>query len=127
MTARFPLLRQLAGSPVALVAAMLLALPSARAVERVLTERVEQLAERFGITRWYDGLLGWSLTHDRDVFSQAELVAAFDVANVNPNPARFDPKKCLAINSEFTGLLAKGDEDEASAARAFTKDDVSCI
>lgn len=36
-------------------------------------------------------------------------------------------KKCLAINSEFTALLAKGDEDEASAARAFTKDDVSCI
>jgi hypothetical protein len=36
-------------------------------------------------------------------------------------------KKCLAINTEFTGLLAKGDEDEASAARAFTKDDVNCL
>ncbi|MDP2312102.1 MAG: TRAP transporter TatT component family protein [Pseudomonadota bacterium] len=36
-------------------------------------------------------------------------------------------KKCLAINTEFTGLLAKGDEDEASAARAFTKDDVPCL
>ncbi len=36
-------------------------------------------------------------------------------------------KKCLAINAEFTSLLAKGDEDEASAARAFTKDDVPCL
>jgi hypothetical protein len=36
-------------------------------------------------------------------------------------------KKCLAINQEFTALLGKGDEDEASAARAFTKDDVPCL
>ena len=36
-------------------------------------------------------------------------------------------KKCLAINGEFTALLAKGDEDEASAARAFVKDDVPCL
>ena len=36
-------------------------------------------------------------------------------------------KKCLAINTEFTALLAKGDEDEASAARVFTKDDVPCM
>ena len=36
-------------------------------------------------------------------------------------------KKCLAINTEFTALLTKGDEDEASAARAFTKDDVPCL
>ena len=35
-------------------------------------------------------------------------------------------KKCLAINAEFKGLLTKGDEDEASAARALTKDDVPC-
>lgn len=36
-------------------------------------------------------------------------------------------KKCLAINQDFTALLAKGDEDEASAARAFTTADVPCI
>lgn len=36
-------------------------------------------------------------------------------------------KKCLAINGEFKALLDKGDEDEASAARALTKDDVPCI
>lgn len=36
-------------------------------------------------------------------------------------------KKCLAINSEFTGLLAKGDETEATAARAFQASDVPCL
>jgi tetratricopeptide (TPR) repeat protein len=35
--------------------------------------------------------------------------------------------KCLAMNTEYAGLLAKGDEDPASASRAFTKDDVPCI
>ncbi len=36
-------------------------------------------------------------------------------------------KKCLAINADFTALLAKGDETEATAARAFTPSDVPCI
>ena len=36
-------------------------------------------------------------------------------------------KKCLAINTEFTALLGKGDETEATAARAFTAADVPCI
>lgn len=36
-------------------------------------------------------------------------------------------KKCLAINPEFTALLAKGDETEATAARAFQASDVPCL
>ena len=36
-------------------------------------------------------------------------------------------KKCLAINSEFTNLLGKGDETEATAARAFQTSDVPCL
>jgi TRAP transporter T-component len=36
-------------------------------------------------------------------------------------------KSCLALNTEFTALLAKGDEDETTAARAFTIDDVPCM
>ncbi len=36
-------------------------------------------------------------------------------------------KHCLAINKEFTEILEKGDETEASAARAFTIDDVPCL
>lgn len=47
----------------------------------------------------YLALLGWGLSADQDIFSLDEFTAAFDVANVNPNPARFDQKKADAINS----------------------------
>ncbi|MFE5741534.1 glutamate--tRNA ligase [Streptomyces celluloflavus] len=47
----------------------------------------------------YLSLLGWSLAEDRDIFSMDEMVAAFDIADVNANPARFDLKKCEAINA----------------------------
>ena len=53
----------------------------------------------------YLSLLGWSLTHDRDVFSVAELVRAFDVVDVNPNPARFDVRKAESINGDHIRLL----------------------
>jgi glutamyl-tRNA synthetase len=57
----------------------------------------------------YLSLLGWSLTHDRDVFSIDEMVAAFDVVNVNPNPARFDLKKAESINGDHIRLLEADD------------------
>lgn len=57
----------------------------------------------------YLALLGWSLTHDRDVFSIEEMVAAFDVADVNPNPARFDLKKAESINGDHIRLLSTED------------------
>ncbi|MBN9240254.1 MAG: glutamate--tRNA ligase [Leifsonia sp.] len=57
----------------------------------------------------YLALLGWSLTHDRDVFSIDEMVAAFDVVDVNPNPARFDVKKAESINGDHIRLLAVED------------------
>ncbi len=57
----------------------------------------------------YLSLLGWSLAPDRDVFSIAEMVAAFDVENVNPNPARFDQKKADSINGDHIRLLEIGD------------------
>jgi glutamyl-tRNA synthetase len=47
----------------------------------------------------YLALLGWSIADDRDIFSMEEMVAAFDIADVNANPARFDPKKAEAINA----------------------------
>ncbi len=53
----------------------------------------------------YLALLGWGFSADRDVFSRDELVAAFDVADVNPNPARFDLKKAEAINGDQIRLL----------------------
>jgi len=54
----------------------------------------------------YLSLLGWSLTHDRDVFSLDEMVAAFDVVDVNPNPARFDLKKAESLNGDHIRLLS---------------------
>ncbi|WP_314149159.1 glutamate--tRNA ligase [uncultured Leifsonia sp.] len=57
----------------------------------------------------YLALLGWSLSHDRDVFSVEEMVAAFDVADVNPNPARFDQKKAESINGDHIRLLDVAD------------------
>jgi glutamyl-tRNA synthetase len=50
-------------------------------------------------------LLGWAIGPDRDVFSAAELVEAFDVHDVNPSPARFDLKKAEAINAAHIRLL----------------------
>ncbi len=57
----------------------------------------------------YLALLGWSIADDRDVFSLAEMVAAFDITDVNANPARFDPRKCLAINGSHIRLLSADD------------------
>ena len=63
----------------------------------------------------YLSLLGWSLSADRDVFTMDEMVAAFDIADVNPNPARFDLKKCEAINADHIRLLDVKDFTERCA------------
>jgi glutamyl-tRNA synthetase len=65
----------------------------------------------------YLALLGWSIAEDRDIFSPAELVAAFDGARISVNPARFDPKKCLAINATHLRLLEP--EDFAQRLQSF--------
>ena len=57
----------------------------------------------------YLALLGWSIADDRDVFSLDEMVAAFDVVDVNSNPARFDQKKADALNAEHIRLLTADD------------------
>jgi glutamyl-tRNA synthetase len=64
----------------------------------------------------YLALLGWSIADDRDVFTMEELVAAFDVADVNASPARFDVKKAEAINATHVRLLDA--EDFAARVRA---------
>ena len=51
----------------------------------------------------YLALLGWGIAEDRDVFSIAEMVEAFDIRRVNASPARFDAKKCEAINAATSG------------------------
>ncbi len=57
----------------------------------------------------YLALLGWSISPDNDIFTQEEMAAAFDVADVNPNPARFDVKKAEAINATHVRLLEPAD------------------
>ncbi|OBJ54413.1 glutamate--tRNA ligase [Mycobacterium sp. 1423905.2] len=57
----------------------------------------------------YLALLGWSIADDHDLFSLAEMVAAFDVVDVNSNPARFDQKKADALNAEHIRLLDPAD------------------
>ncbi|WP_396655009.1 glutamate--tRNA ligase [Microbacterium sp.] len=57
----------------------------------------------------YLALLGWSIAPDRDVFTLDEFVAAFDIADVNPNPARFDQKKAESINGDHIRMLEPAD------------------
>ena len=57
----------------------------------------------------YLALLGWGISHERDIFTLEELAEHFDVVNVNPNPARFDQKKADAINAAHIRLLTLDD------------------
>jgi glutamyl-tRNA synthetase len=54
----------------------------------------------------YLALLGWAIAADRDVFDLEEMVEKFDIADVNPNPARFDLKKAEAINASHMRQLS---------------------
>jgi len=54
----------------------------------------------------YLALLGWAIAADRDVFTLDELVSAFDIKDVKPNPARFDLKKAEAINASHMRMLS---------------------
>ncbi|HEU4512728.1 MAG TPA: glutamate--tRNA ligase [Nocardioidaceae bacterium] len=53
----------------------------------------------------YLALLGWAIAEDRDIFTMEEMVEAFTVERVNPNPAKFDIKKCEAINAAHLRAL----------------------
>jgi glutamyl-tRNA synthetase len=60
----------------------------------------------------YLALLGWSIAPDRDVFTVEELVKAFEPGDVLANPAKFDIKKCTAINAEHIRRLDMQDFKE---------------
>ncbi len=57
----------------------------------------------------YLALLGWSLGDDREDFTLAEMVTAFDGTRVNANAARFDLKKLEAINGDKIRALSADD------------------
>jgi glutamyl-tRNA synthetase len=68
----------------------------------------------------YLALLGWSIADDHDVFSMAQMIEKFDIADVNANPARFDPKKCEAINATHIRMLAPDDFAARLTAQVLT-------
>ena len=68
----------------------------------------------------YMALLGWAIADDRDVFTLDEMVQAFDIRRVNPNPARFDLKKCEAINASHMRMLS--DEELTERLLPYLRD-----
>jgi len=57
----------------------------------------------------YLALLGWSMGDDVEIFSLAEMAAAFELSRVSANPARFDLKKCEAVNGVHLRALDSDD------------------
>ena len=57
----------------------------------------------------YLALLGWSLGDDQEFFSMEQMARAFTLERVNPNPARFDLKKCTALNADWIRALPVDD------------------
>jgi len=54
----------------------------------------------------YLALLGWSPGDDKEFFDLVEMARLFDIARVNASPARFDLKKCTAINGDWIRFLS---------------------
>lgn len=46
-------------------------------------------------------LLGWNPGGDRELISQGEAAAVFDLSDVNKGPAVFDPEKLLWMNGQY--------------------------
>ncbi len=57
----------------------------------------------------YLALLGWSMGDDQEFFSIQEMAERFDIKRVSGNPARFDLKKCTAINGDWIRSLTPED------------------
>jgi glutamyl-tRNA synthetase len=56
--------------------------------------------------RNYLMLLGWGPKGDREIMPFDEMVAEFDIRDVNPAPAFFDIKKLRAFNGEYIRALS---------------------
>jgi glutamyl-tRNA synthetase len=57
----------------------------------------------------YLALLGWSIGDDNEFFSMEEMAKAFEVSRVSANPARFDLRKCTAINADWIRAITVED------------------
>jgi len=69
----------------------------------------------------YLTLLGWSPGDGREFFSLNELVAEFDLSNVNHSPAYFDVQKLLHFNGVYLRRLAV--EDFIARCRKWATED----
>ena len=68
--------------------------------------------------RNYLALLGWGAADDQTILSTEELVAQFDVARVQKNPAQFDVKKLTWLNGQYVRAMSV--DDLTAALEAFT-------
>jgi glutamyl-tRNA synthetase len=68
--------------------------------------------------RNYIALLGWGAADDQTILSTEELVAQFDVARVQKNPAQFDLAKLRWLNGRYIREL--GVDDLTARLEAFT-------
>ena len=59
--------------------------------------------------RNYLCLLGWSPKNDREILPINDIIALFDISDVNKNNARFDEKKMAFFNSEYLRNLSAED------------------
>jgi glutamyl-tRNA synthetase len=71
--------------------------------------------------------LGWS-HGDQEVFTREEMIAAFDIKDVNKGAAAFDPEKLLWLNQQHmmrapTGTLAAGLGSRLAALGVVVDDD----
>ena len=57
----------------------------------------------------YLALLGWSMGDDQEFFGKDQMAEHFTLDRVSPNPARFDLKKCTAINGDWIRTLSVED------------------
>jgi glutamyl-tRNA synthetase len=60
----------------------------------------------------YLALLGWSMGDDQEFFSLSQMAERFDIKRVSGNPARFDLRKCTAINGDWIRSLDADDLSE---------------
>jgi len=71
--------------------------------------------------------LGWS-HGDQEVFSREEMIAAFDIKDVNKSASAFDPEKLLWLNQQHmmrtpVGTLAAGLRSQLARLGVMTEDD----
>ena len=68
----------------------------------------------------YIALLGWNPGDDREKFTLAELIEAFDISGMSKSPAIFDPMKLTWLNAEYIRALSA--EEFTACAMPYYKE-----